>query len=290
MTEHIVPRSLNCLRNLIGMDELKQLIEEWQIVAQNLQTLPKSPRILLPNCLFAAHSGTGITRLLGLIAQFIEETNLVEFVGDIKYFEFVLDRAENSEIFPAFNRLIENIRAAAGFRGLFKGIVSVDISEWVYELDDIRFHRFLEYASDFSDNILFIFIIPLIEDKTIEKVEAAIASYLRLRKLKLDFPDSDALYIYVTKRLEEYGFKLETGIEEILAQTLNEARDMQCFDGYNTLNHLVEDMIYEKCSHKLIDNYLITLKDLHLFLPDGPWIKQLARNNRLSIKVGFGNS
>lgn len=289
MTKQIVPKSLNHLRNLMGMEELKQLVEEWQIVAQNFKNLPKCPRKILPNYLFATHTGTGITRLLGLIAQFMEETDLVEFVGDIKYFEFVLDRSKNTDSFPSFTRLIENIRVAAGFRGIFKGIASIDISEWVDNLDDIRFHRFLEFASDYSDYVLFIFIIPLLEDKTIEQVEAVLASYLRIRKLKLDFPDNNALFTYVINRLKEYGFKLETGAEEILMQTIKNARGLQCFDGYNTLNQMVEDIIYEKCSHGTINSYLITLQDLHLFLPEGPWIEQLARNNRVTFKIGFDN-
>lgn len=269
------------------MEELKQLIEEWHMVAQNLNMLPKSTRLLIPNCLVSAQSGTGITRILGLLAQFLNDAGLVEFIGDVKYFEFVLNRSDNHEVFTSFARLVENIRSAAGFRGHFKGIARIDISEWIDWLDDVRFHRFLEYASDNSQNILFIFSVPVIEDKKTDEIETTLASYLRIRRLKLCFPDKNELFQYVIERLKRYGFLLEPSAEEMMFKTIANVRELECFDGYKTLKNLTDEIIYEKCSHYLLKDNIISEADLNLFTPDGNWIRQLTQNNETRTKLGF---
>lgn len=287
MCNQKIPQALNRIRNLKGMEELKQLIEEWQVVSQNLNRLPWSTRIMLPNCLLSAQSGSGITRVLGLMAQFLEETGIFEFIGDVKYFEFVLDRSGNSDSFPSLTRLMEYIRVAAGFRGVYQGIVCIDISEWVDDPHDVRFIRFLEFVSDINDHILFIFNIPLLDEKRIEEVDAVLISYLRIRRLKLTFPESEALFRHVDERLQEKGFKLEETASVLLENTIASAREMPGFDGYNTLNQMVDEIIYDKCCNSILYDNIIAVKDLDRFSLGGYWLRQLNRYKTLPKKMGF---
>lgn len=285
MHNQYAKETLGRILNQNGMEELQQLIDEWKVVAQNLSKLPQTTHVLLPNCLFATRSGVGITMLLGLIAQFLEDEKLIEFVGEVKYFEFVLDRSENVESFPAFTRLEETFRIAAGFRGFYKGISCIDISEWIDDLHDVRFTRFLEYVSDLSQHVLFIFLIPF-DEKRVGEVEAALIPFLRVRRLKVDFPDSEEFSMYVDARLKSHGFILEDQARAMLKKTIAHARVLLRFDGYNALNQLVEDIIYEKCSHKLMNDNVVTVADLHLFSPEGHWINQL-RCNISQRNLGF---
>lgn len=287
MCNREVSPALNRIRGLKGMEELKQLIEEWQVVSQNLNRLPRNTRIKLPNCLLATQSGSGITRVLGLVAQFLEEARLFEFVGDVKYFEFVLDRPADPDSFPSFTRLMEYIQAAAGFRGTYRGIACIDISEWVNNPRDVRFIRFLEFVSDINDQILFIFSIPLLDEKEIEEVDAVLLSYLRIRRLKLTFPESELLFRHVDERLQEKGFRLEAKAGLLLKNIIARAREMQGFDGYNTLNQMVDEFIYDKCCDSILNDNIIAVKDLGHFSPDGYWLRQLNRYKTLPRKMGF---
>lgn len=287
MCNQKVSQALTRIRNLEGMEELKQLIEEWQIVYQNLDRLPRHTRIKLPNCLMATQSGSGITRVLGLMAQFLEETGLFEFAGDVRYFEFVLDRPTGPDSFPALIRLMEYIRAAAGFRGTYRGIACIDISEWVDDLRDVRFIRFLEYASDINDQILFIFNVPLLDEKRIEEVDAVLLSYLRIRRLKLTFPESEALFRHVDEKLQGKGFKLEEKAGALLKNIIASVRETPGFDGYNTLNQMVDEIIYDKCCNNVFYDNIITVKDLEHFSPGGYWLRQLNRYKALPKKMGF---
>ncbi len=287
MCKQEIPPALNRIRGLQGMEELKQLIEEWQVVSQNLNRLPGNTWIKLPNCLLATQSGSGITRVLGLVAQFLEEARLFEFVGDIRYFEFVLDRPADPDSFPAFIRLMEYIQVAAGFRGTYRGIACIDISEWADDPRDVRFIRFLEFAADINDQILFFFSIPLLDEKKIEEVDAVLLSYLRIHRLKLTFPASELLFRHVDERLREKGFKLEKRAGVMLKKIITSAREMPGFDGYKTLNQMVDEIIYEKCCDSILNDNIIAAKDLGLFSPDGYWLRQLNRGKALPRKMGF---
>ncbi|MFX4263556.1 hypothetical protein ACOBQJ_15325 [Pelotomaculum propionicicum] len=287
MCDQKVSPALDRIRNLKGMEELKQLIDEWQVVSQNLNRLPGSTRVKLPNCLLATQSGSGITKVLGLVAQFLEEAGLFEFVGDIKYFEFVLDRPADADSFPSFTRLMEYIQAAAGFRGTYRGLACIDISEWAENPHDVRFIRFLEYVSDINDRILFIFNIPLLDEKRIEEIDAVLLSYLRIRRLKLTFPESEALFRHVDEVLREKGFSLAEEAGALLKKTIASAREMPGFDGYNTLNQMVDEIIYDKCCSSILYDNIIAVKDLGHFSPGGYWLSQLNKYKALPKKMGF---
>lgn len=291
MNKQIGQLTLENIRNLTGMEEFKRLIEEWYLVSQNRNKLPKKACIILPNCLLSIQSGTGVTKLLGMMTQFLEESRLLEFIGDIKYFEFVLDYSENTDNFLAFSRLIETFRAAAGFRGIYKGLACINISEWLDHLQDRRFLRFLEYTADCNDDILFVFTVPSLEIEKKNELEATLISYLRLRYLKLDLPNNDALYLYIQERLQKQGFSLDKKASSVLKETLEISRQLPSFNGYNTLNQLVRDIIYEKSSHELLEHKMITVQDLQHFSPIGQWIKQLKgykiqHNKRAGFAMG----
>lgn len=283
-------QALKQIRNLNGMEEFKQLIEEWYNVAKNVDKLSSKTGIILPNCLFSTQPGSGLTKILRLMTEFIEEEKLLPFIGDIKCFEFVLDRPNNLDHFAAFSRLVETFRMAAGFRSVYKGIACIDIAEWLHHLEDYRFLSFLQYVADCNDKILFIFIVPPLEIKKSNEIKAVLSSYLRLRYLKIPFPDTDEFYLYIQEGLEKQGFFLEEDAKIVLNETLVILRKAHTFNGYRTLGNLVRDIIYEKSSNGVLEdqNNMITVQDLQLFLPDSQWIKPLITYKvQPNVKMGF---
>jgi hypothetical protein len=280
------PDVLQCIEKidgLLGMEEFKSIVKEWSHAAQNLYCMPSTARITLPNYLCATRSGVGTSTMLGLMADFLEEANLLEFVGDVKYFEFILD---NDPEFSSFTRLLDTFRKAAGFRGAFKGIACIDISEWINDLKDIRFLRFLEYSAEISSTTMFVFQVPILDPKAFVEVEAVVSSYLRVRPMTIHFPQTSELILYVSSKLKENGFVLAQNAADMLAKTIAGVREMVNFDGYKTLNLLVEEILYEKCCNGVLHGNVIEAEDVIRFLPDGQWIKQL-KQSKTRLNLGF---
>lgn len=279
--------AIDKIRALKGFDELKQLAEEWQRVASNLDQLPKKTG-LLPNCLFSVHPGTVTPAILDLLVQFLEENQLLQFVGVTKVVRFVLDFSPELSRFPAFPRLIETFRDAAGFRGSYKGLACIDISEWLNDLHDLRFLRFLEYCADYRDDVLFIFFIPPAEAEMTKEVEAVLLPFFRLRHLKLTFANTRELYHYVQDCLQEQGFAVDEKAASALKEIIADISKLRSFKGHHTLNQLASNIIYEKCCRERLTEKTITIQDLGLLGPDGPWNKQARRQKApYTRKLGF---
>ena len=78
-----------------GLSEFKTLIEKWEILSENLSDKPSGVPIILPDLFLVSRSGTGRTHFLRLLSEYLEsKPNLMDFYGDVKYFEFMLNYCE----------------------------------------------------------------------------------------------------------------------------------------------------------------------------------------------------
>ena len=99
--------------------------------------------------------GNGRTTMLQLLSEYLTEKNdLMDFYGDVKYLEFMLNYCPSGEHFSELQRLMNEIDNAAGFRYEYRGIVYIDIDEWIGHFEEKHFVSFMEYLSDNSDSWL----------------------------------------------------------------------------------------------------------------------------------------
>lgn len=99
------------IMNLKEAEEFKRVIKRWHILSENMRTKPMNAPIILPDMLWVAQSGVGKTNLLKLMAEYLSsQNNLMEFYGDVKFFEFLLNYCSPNDYFSELQRLIDRRR------------------------------------------------------------------------------------------------------------------------------------------------------------------------------------
>lgn len=274
------------IMELTGANEFKELIQKWDSLSDNLRNHPRPAPRLLPNLLWVGNSGIGRTKLMRLMSTYLaSKGNLLDFYGDMKFFEFLLSYTPKDAPFQELQRLEDELSAAKGFRNEFRGAVLIDIDPWVNHFDELYFTGFMEYLAAHSDKWLIVLSVSEMEDSKLQNLEAFLSMFLRLDRISLPLPESEDLFTFVTRKLGEHGLTPDESAKSLLLRTINELRDNLYFDGYKTISMLCQDIVYEHFSSPNASNTVLTAEDLDAFAPGSNYVKKAIKNSR--GRIGF---
>ena len=271
-----------------GMTQLKTLVKKWQTLSESITSKPSNLPILLPDLFLVSHSGSGRTLLVRLLADYLSyNEKLMDFYGDVKYFEFLLNYCAPNEHFTEIQRLMTEVRNAAGFRNEFKGIIFIDIDEWVGHCEEKHFIDFLEYLSDNSDTWLVILSVSAQDDHRIDAMLSVVSSYLRIEAITIDKPTVTELSTYLFDTITAYGFRLDPNAKSLLTASVDELSQNTHFDGYKTVKRFAQDILYSVYSNGKEGQLLLTDKDLLDFAYNGNYISRMKQKIAPVKKIGF---
>ena len=164
-------QNYNEIMNLYGVDEIKNLVKKWDVLSENLSDIKSNSGIILPDLLWVMNSGVGRTRILNLFAEYLySKRNLVDFYGDTKYFEFLLNYCSPEQSFGELQRFMNTVQSAAGFRSEFRGVICVDVNEWVEHYKEKHFVSFLELLACHREDWLIVLSVREHDENTIQKL------------------------------------------------------------------------------------------------------------------------
>ncbi len=282
-------RNYDEIMELIGADEFKALIGKWDVLSSNIKNNARKMPRLLPNLLWVGNSGIGRTKLMSLMSAYLaSKGNLLDFYGDVKFFEFLLSYIPKDQPFTELQRLEDELAAARGFRNEFRGVILVDIDPWVKHYEELYFVSFMEYLSAHSDKWLIVLSVSEQPEDKLQNLEAFLSMYLRLDKITLSMPKTEDLYRFVTDALDEHGLTLDQSACQLLMGTINELRESPYFDGFKTIKMLCQDIIYEHFSSADASRTTLTEKELSAFAPGSNYVKKAIKNSEKTRKIGFG--
>ena len=274
------------IMELTGADEFKELIAKWDALSNNLRNQPRSMPRLLPNLLWVGNSGIGRTKLMRLMSSYLaSKGNLLDFYGDVKFFEFLLSYTPKDTPFQELQRLEDELSAAKGFRNEFRGAVLIDIDPWVNHFDELYFTGFMEYLAAHSEKWLIVLSVSEMEETRLQNLEAFLSMFLRVDKITLPLPKSEDLFCFVSRKLGEHGLSIDEGAKTLLLSTINELRENLYFDGYKTISMLCQDIVYEHFSSLKADKAVLSAEDLDAFAPGSNYVKKAIKNSR--NRIGF---
>ena len=269
-------------------EELKSVIAKWQTLSENIKQYPTNAPIILPDMLWVAKSGVGKTYLLRLISEYLAaQGNLMSFYGDVKFFEFILNYCSPEMHFTELERLIEEVKYAAGFRSEFKGIMRIDIDEWLTHYEEKHFISFMEYLSSNSDKWMIILSVSSDNEEKIHNLESFISMYLRIEKITLSLPKTEDLFDYIARNLCAYGITLTEDAVGLLFETIEELRKNKYFDGFKSIKLMCQDIVYETYSKKLVENKELSAEDLKDFSADSEYVKKTLKKIQKVNEIGF---
>lgn len=278
------------LMNLPNSYGIRSIVQQWQNLSENIDRFPTGLPLILPDLLLVADYGVGRTHVLRLLADYLSSRkNLMDFYGDVKYFEFFLRYCKPDQPFTELPRLIEAVSDAAGFRSEYRGIVAIDANEWLGHCEEKHFLDLLEYLADNSEHWLIVFTLPNVKENDLRNMEAVLSMFLRLEKATLALPSADELLNYVRKKLYLYNILLSDDAGKLLAASIAKLRSSKYFDGLKTLNILIRDIAYRLYTSGTYKPHKISAEELFDFAEDGEYIttRILKDEKKKSRTIGF---
>ncbi len=272
-----------------GADELKEIVRKWDILSDNIRKRAFDAPIVLPDLFVYTHPGCGNTRLLALISEYLDsKQNLMSFYGDVKFFEFKLDYCKPDSNFTELFRFIESTEAAAGFRNEFKGIIRINIDEWVGHHKEKHFLDFLEFLQlNTSYWLIFLTLSEHCENDETKEMEGIVSMYLRIEKIILRAPNENEFIEYASEHLSKYGLELDGSAKSVLASSVKVLRNNKYFYGFHTIKDLCNDIVYSLFSDSTSVNNIITAEMLNEFSADSEYIKRTILKIKNTVSLGF---
>ncbi|MBQ2952212.1 MAG: hypothetical protein IJE07_01510 [Clostridia bacterium] len=272
---------------LPGMEDFKALCHRLHTASENVNRLHLE-RAPLPNLIFAAAPGCGVTLHIRLLADLLQSLRLLQFTGEEAFFEWSLDDDEN-----AFNRFLLRVRRAAGFYGQFRGVIGLDLSRMLKNGDQLPdMDRLMEYIDARQGKIVFVLIVPdSVPERTIMKLLGQFASSTPAELIRMPFPALEAKN-YIVDRLRQRGFTLTDKACTMLEEAVERLSESREFEGYQTLINLCDDIIWRRLSSEDMQDTSITEDSLDFIFAAGGFGSQLRANPTKTNprRVGFGAS
>ena len=264
------------------------VLNAWQRLSENIKNHPIDYPVIIPNMLWVAKSGIGRTKLLRLVSEYlVVQENIMEFYGEVKFFEFLFDYCSPQDEFHELERLMTEIDHAAGFRSEYKGIVCVDVDQWLHHCEEKHFISIMEYLASHSEKWLIIFSVSDTDMEAVNRLEAVITMYMRIERVEFYLPETSQLFDYVDDFMYRYGFTMRADAKKLLADSIDVLRESKYFDGFKSLQMLCSDIIYDLYTRENFDGYVITADMLADFSKDSEYIRRTIINRQKAGQIGF---
>ncbi len=282
-------------KTLTGITEyaqLERLLKKWDALSGNLTTTELSAPIILPDLFITADGGCEISEVLKTLTSFLSERgNLMDFLGDVKFFQFLLGYCPPDDDFEEIRRLMREVKHAAGFRSVYKGIVHIDVGEWLGHSDEKHFIELLNYLAENSKDWMIVLSVRYSKKREtdIEAMRKILSMFLRAEMLRLTLPKPEHYLDVLRERLNDYGIRLSPDAEELMKGTLKVLCGNKYFGGTFTVGMLAQDIVYTIYSRSGAKTDVLTAAALKEFEPDSEYVQRTAVKLEMSNKIGFNN-
>jgi len=277
----------NSIMELKGADEFKEMIRRLHTFLKNREAYSLTD-VTLPNYLWVTNRGGGITTMVNLFAEYLYAARAVEFCGTVKVFEFKLDYIAPDAFFSELARLDNTIASFAGHNRFYKGLICINIDEWMEHTGDDHFKKFMNYISSNNDRLLVIFCVHSDAKKFVEAIESVISSHLRLESLALRFPDANELVEHIeTRYIQNKGFSFTNNAKALLCDTISELAAGKQFNGFKSIKQLANDILYNILATDLGGNQQISAEMLSCYEKGATYVKRANAQTSTKSAIGF---
>ena len=222
---------------LIGCEEFKALADECARMAPALVRRNTKEVFTRRSYLFAVNRGHGLTTCLNLFAELLEQLGLFTFapkrVSEVKPLT-PLDKDPFDPVSTVLN----------GFNS--KGVLAIDISDWMTRTQDKEFREFLSILAGAQDRFIFVFRVPFVEQEVLDALSRSLNDQLSVRTVTFLPFDSAELRAFAATSLNGYDYTVEEGAWEIFDARVAEEKSDGRFYGVNTVNKILREMVYQK--------------------------------------------
>gem|GEM_PF-874098 len=283
-----VDKCYDTIMELHGEEEFKEMVKRLHVFQQNSAKFTM-PNMVLPNFLWVAPRGSGVSTRLSALVEYLHAARIMEFSGKMKYFEFTPGYIEPGLDFTELTRLNYAILEMAGFHRYYRGLVCIVLDEWARHTEESHFAELLNYLAVMNDTILTVFCVHTDDRRLIENVESAISSHMRLETITTVFPKAEELVSIMDERyISINGFTLTADARELLCDAIGDIATSTRFYGYVTIRQIANDILYNILTTELSDSR-ITGDMLAAFKKGSPYMQKLKERGGVNPTntIGF---
>ena len=285
--QEIADKWYDTIMGLHGADEFKETVRQLRVFQQNKLKYSVS-EIRIPNYLWIARRGGGVSTCINAFAEYLDAEKIIEFNGIVKYFEFNLGYIASGGFFSELTRLNNTISEIAGHHRYFKGLACIHIDEWQDFANEDNFYKTLDFIATKYDKFKTVFVIDTDDQRVIESVESSILSRLRLETITFRFPEINELIDYMeTGYFTRHGFFLTEDAKSLLSESLGAIMAGKHFNGFVTVKQLAKDILYQLLISDM-KSQSISADILSGFSKDSAYIKRLKSFVEARSVIGFG--
>jgi hypothetical protein len=284
----IIEKRFDAIMELKGAEELKKECIRLETFLKNKATHFLTD-LTPPNYLWIIKRGGGNTTWLKEFAEFLYSKKAIEFCGIELFIEFKLEYNSPNAFFSELTRLDKTIAAFAGHNRYYKGLICINIDDWLAHTTEEHFIKLLEYLSSNNSRLLVIFCIQTEDKNFIKSVESALSSHMRLVSLSLRFPDAKELVELVESRyIQKTGFSFTESAKKSFQDTIKELITCKNFNGFKSVFQLADAVLYDILASDLREKKQISAEMLSNYSKDSDYVKLLK--NKIDTKtIGFTN-
>ncbi|MBR3630389.1 MAG: AAA family ATPase [Oscillospiraceae bacterium] len=240
---------------LVGVPEFQELADECRRVAPVLRRNDTVDTFTSRSYLLSVNDGYGLSTILVLFADLIEELELYHFAANGRIVEVRIPAPSPKSGDDPFAQALTLLDRGAG-RGR---LICIDISEWMDKTSEKEFRDFLrELEFHTGENILF-FRVPFVENNVLEGLYRDLNDQLYIRKLSIVPFGNAELETVADRMIRKKGFTMQADAWEVFRERLAEEKNDGRFYGINTVRKVVCEMLYRKQLKNAIDGEEDTL-------------------------------
>ena len=248
---------------LSGAVEFKELTKELVGIADRIKKMKLMKIYFAQNYLFAVNDGCGFSTYLKLLWRLLEVLGLFEKgmgVTELKI-EAPTSILDTAPLSACVNAIKESR----------KGIISIDISDWITHVTEMRFKRLLRQINQWQEDYIFVFRVPFLERNILERVRKGLMDLMVVRQVSIVPFSQEDYKRYLDEQVCLCGFEMADDTWTIIDEKINEEKKDGYFYGFNTIQKIVNEVIYTKaknCFLKGKDDKLIHAADIAEILPE----------------------
>lgn len=232
-----------------GAKEYQQMITELTASIPLLKERGALKALRMQNYLFAVDCGCGFTTLLSSFGDYLHRMDIYDTGDNAKrtnYTEFIVNKENDGEK-AGMDDIINDLMCSED--EITNNIIGLDISYFLEgeKLDELR--RFIRRLYSLQNKYVFVFRIPFLEKKALDRIASAMSDLMVLRVVQIPPLHDYVLLECMWDTFRKLGFKPDRTVRELFFSKIQQEKKDGRFYGFKTAEKVVHEMIMKKVLH-----------------------------------------
>lgn len=243
--------AMDSIRSLCGAGEFISLCEEIHAMAAGLIREEARDTLVSRSYLMSCDSREMLGLSLDLFAELLREDGLFPAARVVKrkvplssmmQMSMGKNAAENILGNNQTQDVLESFSASIVLSSDI--IVALDISEWTERIDAPEFGQFLASLQENTDNVIYVFTVPCLEQNVLERIASVLSEIMYVRTVSFVPVSLPELKRLVEEELEEMDLHADESAWQTFYERIAEEKSDGRFQGIRTADRIFDEMVY----------------------------------------------